>query len=129
MYAAEILAQLGDDEGAIRHAGLAREGGGRFGRRAATLAANRAEAVVALRQRRLGAARELLEEARRIAEDLGQPYEIARTLLLQAQLHEAGGNAWAAAPAREQAHAIFERLGAVSGDRVVRSRTEPSLQV
>ena len=51
MIAAEVLVQLGDDEAALRHAAQARAGGDRFGRQVATLAAARAEAVVALWRR------------------------------------------------------------------------------
>jgi class 3 adenylate cyclase len=129
MFAAEVLAQLGDDGPALEHAARARETGARFGRPAATLAADRAEAVVAMRARRFSAARELLENARRMADRLGQPFEVARTLLLQAQANEASGNVWAAIPVREQAREILARLGAVSGERLVRSRTEPPPQV
>jgi class 3 adenylate cyclase/tetratricopeptide (TPR) repeat protein len=126
MYAAEILAQIGDDAEASRYAALAREIGEQFGRRAATLAADRADAVVALRAGRIEAARELLDSARRVAEELRQPFEQARTLLLTAQLHEAGGRPWSAIPVRDQAQEILDRLGAVPGAQIVRLRTEPT---
>jgi class 3 adenylate cyclase/tetratricopeptide (TPR) repeat protein len=129
MFAAEILAQLGDDDEALRYAALARESGERFGRRAAMIAANRAEAVVALRSGQPEKARPLLNDARRMADELRQPFEQARTLLHLAQLHETSGNAWSAIPLREQAHEILTRLGAVSAERIVRSRTEPRPQV
>jgi tetratricopeptide (TPR) repeat protein len=129
MFAAEVLAQVGDDEPALQHAARARETGSRFGRPAATLAADRAEAVIAMRARRFSVARGLLENARQIADRLGQPFEMARTLLLQAQAQEASGNAWAAIPVLEQAREILANLGAVADERLVRSRTEPPPQV
>ena len=128
MYSAEILAQIGDDAEANRYAALAREVGAQFGRRAAILAADRAEAVVALRAGQFETARALLDGAWRVADELGQPFEQARTLLLQAQLHEAGGRPWSAIPLRDQAHEILTRLGAVTAERIVRPRREPAPQ-
>src|SRR6478735_80153 len=75
MFAAEILAQLGDDDEALRFAALARESGERVGRRAALIAANRADAVVALRNGQPDKARPLLNDARRMADELRQPFE------------------------------------------------------
>ncbi|MFN8632747.1 MAG: adenylate/guanylate cyclase domain-containing protein [Chloroflexota bacterium] len=125
MLAAETLAELGDEDSAASHAKLARDGGERFGRQAASIAADRAEAVLALRDSRIDHARQLLERARRQAEALQQPFEVARTLLVQARLHEASGNDFAAVPVREQAQAMLTALGCPVGSRLVRSRSGP----
>jgi class 3 adenylate cyclase len=127
--AAEVLAQLGDAEGATSHAALARDAGTRFGRPVAVLAADRADALVALQQGRVDAARRLMDAALPVAEQLGQPYELARTLLLAAEAGTAGGAAWAVAPHRQRARAILDGLGVPPDLRVVRTTSGPPLQV
>jgi hypothetical protein len=122
-YAAEVLAELGDAEAAASHSARARDGGERFGRRAAVLAADRADAILALTAGRTGEAREILERARQRAEELGQPYELARTLCLLAEVHDAAGNPFAAAPLRERAQTLLDQLGAAPIARRVRKGT------
>ena len=121
--AAEVLAELGDTEAAAAHSARARDGGERFGRRASVLAADRADAILALNAGRPGEAREIMERSRQRAEELGQPYELARSLCLLAEVHEAGGNHFAAAPLREQAETLLDQLGAAPIARRVRTRT------
>jgi class 3 adenylate cyclase/tetratricopeptide (TPR) repeat protein len=127
-YAAEVLAELGDAEAAVPHIEQARDGGERYGRRVAVLAADRADGVLALRAGRAVDARELLERARQRAEQLGQPYELARTLVLLAEAHDAAGNAFAAAPHRGRAQELLEGLGAAPITWSFRRTSAPRLQ-
>jgi class 3 adenylate cyclase/tetratricopeptide (TPR) repeat protein len=127
--AAEVLAELGDAEAAASHIVQARDGGERYGRRASVLAADRADAILALGAGRVGDAREILERSRQRAEELGQPYELARTLLLLAEAHDAAGNPFAAAPIRERAEALLTQLRAAPITRAVRKTSAPPLQV
>ena len=120
-FAAEVLAEVGDAEAAAAHSARAREAGERFGRKVSLLAADRADAIVALTAGRTGEAREILERARQRAEELGQPYELARTLCLLAEVHETGGNPFAAAPLREQAQTLLDGMGAAPIARRVRT--------
>ena len=109
-----MLAELGDAEAAVPHIQQARESGGeRYGRQAAVLAADRADGILALRAGRAVDARELLERARQRAEQLGQPYELARTLVLLAEAHDAAGNAFACGtPSWSGPQELLEGLGA-----------------
>jgi hypothetical protein len=102
------------------HSARARAVGEQFGRRVAVLAAERAEAVLALHAGHPSEARATLERARQLAEELGQPYELARTLQLLAEAHEAAGNHFAAAPLRDRAQTLLDGLGAAPIARWVR---------
>ena len=121
MMAAEVLAELGDDELAADHAERARDHGTQFGRPIAVLAAERADAIIALRARRLETAHGLLDKAIAIAEQLGQPYELARTLLICAELRDAEQDAEAGAHHRERAKSILANLGVHPGAQVLRT--------
>jgi tetratricopeptide (TPR) repeat protein len=128
-YASEVLAELGDAEAAAPHIANARVVGERHGRRSAVLAADRAEAVLALANGQAGTARDLVERARQCAEQLGQPFEIARTLLLLADVHDATGNPFAAASHRLRAQELLDQLGATPITWSVRRTSAPRLQV
>ncbi|MGE3909021.1 MAG: BREX system ATP-binding domain-containing protein [Chloroflexota bacterium] len=129
MLAAEVLAELGDDDAAARHAEVAREKGNRFGRKSAVLAAHRANAIIALRAGHVAEAKTYLEPAMRIAGELAQPYEIARTLLIAGEACAADRDAEAAAHHRERARALLDGLGVPPETSVLRSTSGPPLQV
>jgi tetratricopeptide (TPR) repeat protein len=129
MFAAEVLAQLGDADAATVHIAQARDHGERHGRGPALLAADRAEAVLALADGRVGEARELLERACQRAQQLGQPYELARTVTRLAEAHDAAGNPFAASPLRERAQALLAQLGAAPIEPALRTTPGPPLQV
>jgi tetratricopeptide (TPR) repeat protein len=129
MIAAEVLAELGDAVGAALHSAQARACGERHGRQAAVLAADRADAVLALGAGRVGEAREILERARQHAEALGQPYELARTLFRLAEAYDAAGHPFAASPLRERAQTLLDQLGAAPIARGTRTMSAAPLQV
>jgi class 3 adenylate cyclase/tetratricopeptide (TPR) repeat protein len=124
MLGAEVRAELGDAVDAAEHAARARELGGKHGRQLAVLSAERADAILALRDDgAVERARDHLDRAIAIADGLGQPYELARTMLLQAELRDAEHDPEAAAHYRERAWALLTALGVRPGTQILRTRS------
>jgi len=129
MFAVELYATLGDAAPALEHAALARGGGEQHGRRAAILAADRAEAIVALDAGRTDDAVKQLERVQADAEALGQPLELARSLLLLAEAYEAADDGTAATLQRERARGLLAGLGVPESLPLVRTRSARRLPV
>ncbi|MCC7371298.1 MAG: AAA family ATPase [Chloroflexi bacterium] len=128
MLAAEALAELGDRAGAEGYSARARSQGTAFGRRAAVLAADRADTLLALHAGELDRARASVKSALRTADELAQPYELARTMIVAAEVHDAAGDTRAAERRRERAREILGGLGVRPGATVLRMRPEQPLQ-
>jgi class 3 adenylate cyclase/tetratricopeptide (TPR) repeat protein len=129
-FAAEILAETAPTETVSGLIDTVRELGAAYGRDIALLAADRAEAVLDLRDGRPDDAVRLLEGALEHARQVGQPYEVARTArgLGRAYLALGGpGDDGRGRAALDEALATFVRLGAEPDARSVRSMLEQPL--
>jgi hypothetical protein len=127
--AAEVYAALGDADAALEHAALARSGGELHGRQAALLAADRAEATVALAAGRTDDALRQLEGVRAAAEALGQPLELARSLLLLAEAYSAAEDGATATQQRGRARGLLAALGVPESLPLVRTISARPLRV
>ncbi|MDP8925001.1 MAG: AAA family ATPase, partial [Chloroflexota bacterium] len=122
--AAEFYAENGDPAVAARYAARGRALAEAFGREVGILAADRADAILALRAGEPDRAVALLEGALAGAERMGQPYELGLTLHALGRVYRARRGDVDA----ERAHAtltraleLFERLGAKPAAEVVRA--------
>jgi class 3 adenylate cyclase len=95
---------------------------GRYGTEALRASAHVALAAVALQDGDAAVALRRTGEAFRLWQDLGAPYEAARSRLLLAEAHYALGNEEDAALELEAAATAFERLGAGPDARVARGK-------
>ena len=124
--AAELYAELGDAERAARYAAEARALAQSFGRQVGILAADRADATLALAAGEPDRAVGLLEASYVLAERVGQPYELGLTLHVLGRAYRARGgegDGERADLALARALELFERLGAEPAAEAVRAST------
>lgn len=110
--AAEFYAESGDDVLAGYHIGLACEVGTQLNRGPTILAAERADAVLRLRNGDVGGALEELRAADVLAQAIDQPYETARTAHLLGRALHAAADPEHARDQLDRAIAIFQELRA-----------------
>jgi DNA-binding CsgD family transcriptional regulator len=108
----EALVALGDTERADRLIEAFEQGGRLLGRVWAVVAAARCRGLVAGAMGELDAAVESLGRSVQLGERLGQPFELARSLLLLGEVQRRAKQKRAARESLERAAEIFDRLGA-----------------